>query len=417
MILSSTQLGGLCSCGRSHSMDTRAAIIERGCLARLEDYLRQYGIEGSVCTVYDENTYRATRGLHPRARQEIILPPNHLHADEKGVEKVLSQLSPEANILIAVGGGTIHDITRYCAWKQGLRFVSVPTAASVDGFCSTVCAMTWYGFKTTMPAVAPEIVVADTQVIAKAPEALVKSGVGDILAKYIALADWEIAHVLTGEYLCRRIYTMMEQAVQATVDSIPGIVAGDPAAFEQVTCGLVMSGLAMQMMGNSRPASGAEHHISHLIEERPAGLSVAFPAMHGEKTGVGALLASKEYHRLAQVEDISALAADHTPPDMDALADFFGPALIGEIQKENAHDCLAPVDRETLIRCWPQIRQIVGRIPDDRWLQGLLEQLSAVHTAEDIGIHADQIPSLLQFSPYVRNRLTLMRIRRMLKTE
>lgn len=79
------------------------------------------------------------------------------------------------------------------------------TAASVDGFCSTVAAMTWHGYKKALPAIAPELVISDTEIIRNAPLELAKNDIGNILAKYTALTDWKISHVLTGAYFCPRI--------------------------------------------------------------------------------------------------------------------------------------------------------------------------------------------------------------------
>ena len=204
--LDARQFGGLCRCGKDHTMVTRSVLVAPGVLLALEDALHENGIEGKRCTLYGERTYAATAGRHPYAEQEIILPSKDLHADEKAVARTLAELHGDTKVLIAVGSGTIHDIARYCAHERGLRFVSCPTAASVDGFCSTVAAMTWHGYKKTLPAVAPEIVAADTDVLRAAPIELVRSGVGDILAKYTALADWRMAHVMTGEYFLSLIH-------------------------------------------------------------------------------------------------------------------------------------------------------------------------------------------------------------------
>ena len=91
--------------------------------------------------------------------------------------------------MIAVGSGTIHDITRYHAYERKIPFFSVPTAASVDGYVSTVAAMTWHGFKKSFTAVSPVVVIADTDIFSKAPMRLTASGVADLLGKYTALAD------------------------------------------------------------------------------------------------------------------------------------------------------------------------------------------------------------------------------------
>ena len=172
----------------------------------------------------------------------------------------------KASVLIAFGSGTIHDLTRYTAFKLNIPFLSVPTAASVDGFASTVAAMTFKGFKVTIPAKAPLAIFADTAIISRAPRYLTAAGVGDLLAKFTALVDWKISHLLTGEYLCDKIVTITEEALQTLLNVIDDLALQKEEAFEPLMYGLILSGLGMQMIGNSRPASGAEHHLSHLWE-------------------------------------------------------------------------------------------------------------------------------------------------------
>lgn len=415
MFIDCTALSGLCECGREHHMSTRAAIIESGCLKSFEKYMEDYAIAGRRCVLYGENSYRATEGLHPQADQEIVLPSDGLHANEVSTAKVLELMAEDMEVLVAVGSGTIHDIARYCANARGIRFVSVPTGASVDGFCSTVAAMTWYGYKNTMPGVAPEIVIADTDIIKAAPIELVRSGIGDIIAKYTALADWKIAHELCGEYLCQRIWDMMRKAADTAMASVPGIISGDEKAFADVTYALILSGLAMQMMGNSRPASGCEHHISHMIEMEPAGIDVGFVAMHGEKTGVGSILGAAEYHRLAAIEDIAPYVRPYKALDEAEMLSFFGEKLFKGVMDENAKDSLSVVSPEDIIRAWPRIREIIAEIPQAQWFYDILESLDAKRSLEDIGVSEEMKETVLRYSPIVRNRLTLMRVRRMIE--
>ena len=405
---------GKCSCGRTHDLVTRAAVIEPGCLFDFEKYMSEFGIAGKRCALYGENGYRATAGRHPSAEQEIILSPQGLHADEVSTAEVLSKLEEDVEVLIAVGSGTIHDIARFCAHARGIRFVSCVTGASVDGFCSTVAAMTWYGYKKTLPAVAPEIVIADTDIIKNAPPELVRSGVGDIAAKYTALCDWKISTAVTGEYFCRRIHDLMAEATDTVMKSVPGIVAGDDEAYSGITYALLLSGIAMQMIGNSRPASGCEHHISHLIEMQPEKLNVRFPAMHGEKTGVASIYGIREYKRLAETEDIAPYLSDYAPFPKEDLCSFFGPKLSPAILEENERDCLSAVTKENLAKAWPQIRKLIGELPEPEALEGLLVQLGAKHTLEEIGVTCADRDTLLKYSPMVRNRLTLMRMKRMI---
>ena len=415
MFIDCSKYAGKCACGREHTMETRAAVIEPGCLFEFEKYMAQFGVTGKRCALYGENSYAATADRHPRAEQKIVLDPTGLHANEISTAEVLAKLEGDVEVIVAVGSGTIHDIARFCAHERGIRFVSCPTGASVDGFCSTVAAMTWYGFKKTLPAVAPEIVLADTEIIKNAPMELVRSGVGDIMAKYTALADWKMAHVLTNELLCEKFYSIMQNAADTVMQSVPGIVRGEESAYADVTYALIMSGIAMQMMGNSRPASGAEHHISHMIEMEPEAFPVKFPAMHGEKTGVGSLIAVREYKRLAKIEDITPYITDYAPIPEEHFRKFFGERLADSLIKENENDCLAKVSREKLSASWGELRHIIDELPTEEYLYGLLEMLDAKRDLASIGVEESELPVLLKNSPLVRNRLTLMRTRRMMK--
>ena len=411
MIIDSKKYNGTCSCGKNHAMTTEACIIEAGCLPKIKDYVENYGLSGYSVAIYDENTYRATVGAHPEANEEIILCPDGLHADNHGVALAMERMPEECNYLIAIGSGTVHDITRYIAYTKGVPFVSCPTAASVDGFCSSVAAMTWDGFKKTFTAVAPKIVVADLDIISKAPAFLTSSGFGDMIGKFIALADWKIAHELIGEYFCPVIHDMTLDATRAVMESAEDIKNGDISAFEKLMYGLLMSGLAMQLLGNSRCASGAEHHISHLIEMQPIGLGACSDALHGEKVGVGTLIASREYHRIKN--NPSLLHGDYLPASEDYIANMFGERLKGSIIKENENDCALGITSKHIISHFEKICEIIESIPTYEELIKIYKTLGAKLSLGDIDVSEEKLCDLLEYSPLVRNRLTLMRLRRM----
>lgn len=415
MIIDSKKYNGKCSCGRKHSMTTEFCIIEEGCMRDIDKYIGQYGLKGFSVAVYDENTYNAEGIIKPNVNQEIILPATNLHADNHGVDLVLEKLSDKCDYLIAVGSGTVHDLTRYVAYEKGVPFVSCPTAASVDGFCSSVAAMTWYGFKKTLTAVAPKIVVADLNVIKNAPLFLSKSGFGDMIGKFIALSDWKIANLLTGEYFCKRIYDMTMEATKAVIDSASGIKNRDSASYEKLIYGLLMSGLAMQLLGNSRCASGAEHHISHLIEMQPEGLGVESCALHGEKVGVGTLLAASEYHKMMNEKNIEW--NDYPEIKDSYIKQMFGERLSDSIIEENEKDACYGITSEKIVCNWRGICDIIKEIPTYEELFKIYESLGVKLSLDDIGVLEEKLPAILEYSPLVRNRLTLMRLRRAVKEE
>lgn len=415
MIIDSLKYNGDCSCGKKHYMKTEFCVVSNGCLMEIDKYLAKYGLDQKyTVAVYDKNTYDATADRHPKVEKEVILDPTNLHANEKGVEYLKSFLSDEVELLIAVGSGTIHDITRYCAYFMNIDFVSCPTAASVDGFCSSVAAMTWNGCKKTLSAVAPKIVVADIDIIKKAPIHLAKSGFGDMIGKYIALTDWKIGNVLTGEFYCNKIAQMTMDATEEVLSSIQGIVDGNSQAYEKLMYGLLLSGLAMQMMGNSRPASGAEHHISHLIEMSPCGLGIDSDALHGEKVGVGTLLAIEEYQKLAKCSKVSF--SNYTDFDRSIVISVFGEKA-EEILKENEKDSASEITANVLDFYWRDICREIDKLPNAGYLKSLYQKYGIKSQLSDIGVNEKHISEILDYSPMVRNRLTLMRLRRSLNVE
>ena len=415
MRIDCTRFSGPCSCGKEHIPATRLCVVESGALARLEDYLAEAGLSGKRCAVYDGNTFAAIpEALRPAAEQVILLPSSGIHADEHFTAELSAQLEADVQVVIAVGGGPLHDIVRFCTKERGIPFVSVPTAASCDAFSAEVAAMTWEGVKKTVNCQAPVLVVADIDIIRNAPPHLILSGIGDVLGKFIALAEWKIAHAITGEAFCQPIYDMMHDALMEVWNNAPAARAGEPEAVAAVMNGLLLSGIAMQLFGSSRPASGAEHHISHLIDLRPEGLGPVKGASHGEQVAVGTILASREYHRLAALENIADLVIPFEPVDQDWLRSYFGESLYPATAAENASDALAAVSPLSLLLAWEEIQKIVAGIPVPEEIAEKLAALGAKTTLTDIGVPEEKLPEILTAAPYCRNRLTLMRLRRMI---
>lgn len=310
----------------------------------------------------------------------------------------------------AVGSGTVHDITRFHAYEMKIPFFSVPTAASVDGFVSTVAAMTWHGFKKSFTAVSPVVVIADTDIFKKAPLRLTASGVSDLLGKYTALADWKITHLLTGEYICKEICDMEYQALDSLISSLDGLKTGDTKAYEDLMYGLLLSGLAMQMTGNSRPASGAEHHMSHLWEMEVLNDYIDF--YHGEKVGVGLVLSSKIYHKAAEkmlAEDFKV--KDAMPIEEDLIREKFNkPGMFDIIMEENTPNLLEQVDPKKLIEHKEEIAAIINEIPTDEELIAMINKVEGVKSLEDLGFDESYQAETARLSPYVRARITFMRL-------
>ncbi len=196
------------------------------------------------------------------ARTIVFEERDGLHADWPEVGRVRAHLEP-GTVPVAVGSGTITDIVRYAAHESGRDFISVPTAASMDGYASNVAAMHIDGVKLTFPARAPLAIYADPRVLASAPDELTRAGIGDLLGKATAGVDWLAAHLLYGETYDQAVAADTRRAMLRVAENVPALTGGDPAALRDLLEALILSGTSMARVGNSRPASGLEHHASH----------------------------------------------------------------------------------------------------------------------------------------------------------
>lgn len=413
---------GICNCGREHEVTVQGIWIEEGATDRLYQMLTEEEELGdfiSPVIVWDDNTKEATKDIMEDIEdiclEDICLDSENLKADNYGIAILLENIPEDTDLIIAVGAGTIHDLCRYVADKIKVPFISVPTAASMDGYVSNVAAVTIDGMKRTLLTKGPEYVFADTAIFKAAPYRLTASGVADIIGKYTALADWKIAHLITGEYYCEEIVSLEYDVLSQVKDVVKNIGEGDTKAFESLMHGLILSGLAMQMIGSSRPASCSEHHLAHLWEMDI--INSHTDALYGERVAVATLAVRKRYDEIShaiRAGRIRVRACEELESDL--LKDTFGKKnLYREIIDENTPDPLLEVNPERLLEALPEIADIIDEIPDTDTLETLLKAAGCKTSLTEISLPADIEKLSLRLSPYVKNRLSLLRVSKMLQ--
>ena len=290
-----------CACGKSHKVDIQAIRVGSGVMQELPGILRDLGAS-HIFLVTDNYTYEAAgrqveqlldqAGLpyHKRVFQtETPLVPN-----EYALGSVLAAMTSQDDMLLAVGSGTLNDVTKYVSARTGIPYVIAATAPSMDGYASTVAPTILDGFKTTLPAVYPTAIVADVDILKDAPMPMLTAGFGDIIGKFTSLADWRLSHQLNGEYYCPEVAGVIEAAVETCAANAQALAQREPQAIQAVTEALILSGLAMGMVGVSRPASGAEHQMAHYWEMDALRRGEEHP-LHGNAVGVGTVLAASLY--------------------------------------------------------------------------------------------------------------------------
>ena len=295
-----------CACGKSHKVDIQAIRVGSGVIQELPGILRDLGAS-HIFLVADNYTYEAAgrqveqlldqAGLayHKRVFQtETPLVPN-----EYALGSVLAAMTSQDDMLLAVGSGTLNDVTKYVSARTGVPYVIAATAPSMDGYASTVAPTILDGFKTTLPAVYPAAIVADVDILKDAPMPMLTAGFGDIIGKFTSLADWRLSHQLNGEYYCPEVAGVIEAAVETCAANAQALAQREPQAIQAVTEALILSGLAMGMVCVSRPASGAEHQMAHYWEMDALRRGEEHP-LHGNAVGVGTVLAASLYEMAAE---------------------------------------------------------------------------------------------------------------------
>lgn len=411
MILDCAKYSGPCSCGREHPLETKMVAVEYGALNNFDEYMDRCGLTGRRTVLYDTNTYNLPGMVHVRADKEIVLEAKGLHSEKSLIEAVIPKLD-DPDVIITVGSGTLMDFARYPAFKLGKPFVAIPTLASSDGFTANICSVVIDGHKRSIPMSAPALVVADLNIISGAPMFLTVSGIADILSKHISLADWKIARLVAGEYYCERVAALAQEALDMMTSCADTLRRGGAPDFEAMTMAQMLSGLTMQLLGNSRAASGAEHLIAHLVEMKPPRFETS-RGIHGECVGVGTIICADEYHRMARK---TPKARPFEPLSESWIREKFG-SLAEGIIKENENDVLASFDPQNIVDNWQTICGIIDGIPEAAELAAVFRGLDGKYRLSDIGIDEALEPEILDISAAIRNRLTLARMRRVLDFE
>lgn len=261
--------GRVCSCGMNHTCAIKHIIIGRGANEKLGGLLGDYR---KILLVADTNTYAACgdairaqigdklESLLVYERDGLLIP------DEEAVGEMQKKLTAQTDLIVGIGSGVIQDTCKYVSHMAGLPYAIVATAPSMDGYASVGAAMIMGGMKVTYSAHVPEMIIGDIDVLKDAPMEMIKSGYGDILGKYSCLNDWKLARIVRGEYFCPYVYDLTMDMVVKTRDLGEKLLARDPDAIQTLMEAIIGVGVAMAFVGNSRPASGSEHHLSHYFE-------------------------------------------------------------------------------------------------------------------------------------------------------
>lgn len=259
-----------CPCGREHTCPTEAVEIGSGVLPRMADLCGSYD---RIVLVADQNTYRVCgeeveKLLGTKVENKVLYQTGNkpLIPNEEALAALEAAVTENTQLIVGVGSGVINDLCKQVSFAKDLPYYIVATAPSMDGYTSVGSALILKGMKVTLNARPPKAVIADTRVLKSAPLEMIQAGVGDILGKHSCLNDWKLSALINGEYFCETVSNLVYEAVETVGKLTEAAVARDEAALGALMEALVAVGFEMSYVGNSRPASGSEHHLSHFFE-------------------------------------------------------------------------------------------------------------------------------------------------------
>ncbi|MCI8327561.1 MAG: sn-glycerol-1-phosphate dehydrogenase [Lachnospiraceae bacterium] len=412
-----------CNCGHEHKTLLKKIDISKGALERLPALIKELGYQ-HIFVVCDINTWKAAGETVVQLldsnkidHEYLTIQDEELVPDEWAVGTVMTAFPKQTDLILAVGSGTLNDLCKFISFQLGLDYIVCATAPSMDGFASIGAALITDHVKTTYDAHVPVAVIGDTNVLAQAPMDMIVAGLGDILGKYTCLLDWKMAHLIEDEYYCEKIAGMVKQAVTIVAEQGPKIKDRDPDAVQSITEALVLTGVAMSFVGNSRPASGSEHHLSHYWEMQ-FQMEDKKPILHGIKVGVGLLTVINMYQKLAkETPDFSTLKKNTFDEAAweakvrecykDAAAGII--ALEKQCGKNNIENRNKRLDR--IENVWQEMVSLIQTelpVLDD--LRQMMIDLNEPVNPNQLGISMEQVKDAIILAKEVRNRFTILQI-------
>ena len=413
-----------CSCGKVHTPGSGHVVVESGAIRKLPDLLKEAGITKPFL-LSGKNTFAAAGDKVCAALEEAGIPygkfiydADHVLPTEQAVGSAVMHFDYSCDGIVGVGSGVINDIGKILSRVTGRTYLIVATAPSMDGYASPSSSMELDGLKVSLDSAFPWGIVGDLDVLCQAPMKMLRAGVGDMLAKYVSLCEWEIAKILLGEYHCPVVAEMVKTALDRVVNASQGLISRDPEAVKAVMEGMVIAGFAMKYAEVSRPASGIEHYFSHVWDMRSLAFGTDWD-LHGIQVGVGTLLTLKLYDFLRAVtpdkEKALEFVANFSLEEYNRqLTEFIGPgakAMIAAEEKAGKYDPQKHAPRlEKIIDHWDEIRAVMEKLPSYRQVLGLMESIGAPVSAEAFGVTPQQVRTSCVMTKDIRDKYVASRL-------
>lgn len=415
--------GLACACGHHHAMPMDFLRVGAGAVQSIPDALQAMGCSRPFI-VCDINTKAAAWTLVQPVLERAGITYTlycfrqpRLEPDEYATGSLALAWDTDCDCVMGIGSGVINDCCKVLSHCAGVKQMIVGTAPSMDGYASNTAAMIHDHMKMSVDTGYPNAILCDIDIMKNAPMRMLQAGLGDMIAKYTAVCEWRISHLVTGEYYCENIAAMIRSAVQKVTENAAGLRQRDPQAVQAVTEGLIVAGIGMSFAGVPRPAAGQEHFFSHMWDM--FDLNRGLPCdLHGIHVGIGTLLTLKMYDILRHTAPCREKAEAFIASFDDAqwqqmIRRIYGPAADEVIEKEHMqyhkNDPESHKQRLNIIFThWQDILGIMDQeLPSLQELEAQMQQAGMPMAPAELGFSQQDVQDALVGSRDNRNKYLL----------
>lgn len=403
-----------CTCGKDHPVpQVTLYSAADACTVLAKDCRAVYG-KRPVLLVSDPNTDTVAGQKLRQQLQRCHVSLEHYLLERNPVatadlvEKIQTFCHDKA-LIISVGSGTVNDLGKYVADQNGIDFWTMPTAPSMNGYTSGIAAIKVKGVKMTLPAAPPRRIYVLPEVIQHAPLKLRQAGFCDVLAKVVSDIDWQCESLLASKSYCGLPASMMA-AVEKSYSAFPEEIGrGNETAVMGLFHGLLLSGVAMSLAGSSAPASGGEHLVSHFWDMREA-MNGRKPELHGLQVGVGIILSTACYRRLAGLKktELAARAEQTFTATAARIPGIWG-QYADEVARQFTNKKTLLLQFDTLLpQHWDSLQPLFQQVQGPEYFVDLFTRTGAPFNLEAFRLSQEEFLLAAINSRAIRDRITVL---------
>ncbi len=415
-----------CSCGKKHQMNIDEVIVGSNLLEKIPEIVKNHDMGNKVFVVMDHMIYELygekIENSLKNAEFDItmnVFEDKTVLPNEMALARMLITVAEGTQWILAIGSGAVTDLSRYLSYKMDIPYVSVPTAASMDGYTADSSLLLLNGLKQTCKATYPKIIIGDTSVLKGTPQILLAAGFGDLTAKITAGADWELGHIVTGVNYCEEVEKIVMGAVDRAIAVADGLSKNDEVAAGTLFEGLMITGMPMHWTGLSQPLAGAEHHLTHFWGMKAVAAGRR-PHMHGIEVAQGIVLIMQVYKEFLEKDfsniDVDAVVAAQTNKQAweEEIKQHFGSSASSVFEENTA----MAFDKQNvrsevtfLLEHMDEIKQRVSaHLKPYENIAELLKKVGCITSPSELNLSQEEVKESLCYAHFVRKKYTILRM-------